>query len=82
MSEVKVIKLKAAQRKIAVADDAMQMLRMAMYEWDATALAHQVGVSKSCIMAIRSGRTKWPRPATFFGLLDALDMEMVLRHKG
>lgn len=59
----------------------MNVLRMKMHEWHHEELSKRVGVSVSCIMAIRSGRTKWPRPATFFGLLDALDLEMVLGDK-
>ena len=68
-------------RKIAVANDAMNVLRMKMYEYDTQSLADTVGVSKSCIYAIQRGTTKWPRPNTFFGLLDALDLEMILRDR-
>jgi predicted transcriptional regulator len=65
-------------KRLRNADDAMQTLRMEIYAWDHKELAKAIGVSPSCIMAIRSGRTKWPRPKTFFGLLDALELDMLL----
>lgn len=69
-------------KKLTNADAAMNVLRLEMYKHDYKALAEKVGVSKGCIMAIRSGRTKWPRPNTFFGLLRELDLEMYLVPKG
>lgn len=60
------------------AEKAMSFLRQEMYKYDYKELAKEVGVSTSCIMAIRSGRTKWPRHTTFFGLLTALDLDMLL----
>lgn len=59
-------------------EKAMNVLRYEMYEWHAQDLADAVGVSRSCIEAIRSGRTTWPRHKTFFGLLEALDLDMYL----
>jgi ribosome-binding protein aMBF1 (putative translation factor) len=64
--------------KLTNAEDAMTVLRNEMHGWHYKDLAKQVGVSDSCIMSIRSGRTKWPRPATFFALLDALEITMHL----
>ena len=64
--------------KLRNADEAMNVLRVAMHTWDYKDLAKHVGVSNSCIMSVRSGRTKWPRPHTFFGLLEALELEMHL----
>ena len=62
------------------AEDAMTVIRTAIYNHgDPEQLANYIGVSKSCIFAIRAGRTKWPRQTTFFALLNALDLEMVLR---
>lgn len=61
------------------AQEAMSVLRLEMYNWHHEYLAEQVGVSVSCIMAIRSGRTKWPRPHTFFGLLRVLGLAMYLK---
>lgn len=63
-------------------DEALTVLRLAMYTYDTTKLAKTVGVSAGCIYAIQSGRTKWPRPNTFFGLLRALDLEMHLIPRG
>lgn len=65
-------------KNLRSAEEAMQVLRMEIYKWDHKKLAEAVGVSSSCIMAIRSGRTQWPRPKTFFGLLEALDLDMLL----
>lgn len=65
-------------KKLIDADAAMHVLRMEMYKHEYKTLAEKVGVSTSCIMAIRSGRTKWPRPHTFFGLLRELELEMYL----
>lgn len=64
------------------ADEAMSVVRSHMYGHDPELLAKRVGVSKSCIWAIRSGRTKWPRSGTFFALLIVLDLEMVIRPRG
>lgn len=66
--------------KLRDAEAVMDRLRIEMHEYDVDVLANMVGVSKSCIMAIRSGRTKWPRPKTFFGILDALNMHMTLEY--
>lgn len=64
------------------AEEAMIVVRNAIYEHgDPELLANRIGVSVSCIFAIRSGRTKWPRSHTFFGLLSALDLEMSLRQR-
>lgn len=63
------------------ADAVMNVLRREMYEWGYKELAKEVGVSPACIMAIRSGRTKWPRPKTFFGLLEALDLELLVKKR-
>lgn len=67
--------------RIAVSEDAMNLLRRRMHDWHHTELAEKVGVSSSCIMAIRSGRTKWPRPHTMFRLLEVLNLEMLIRDK-
>ena len=64
--------------EIKNADEAMSVLRRAMYEYHYKELADHIGVSASCIMSIRSGRTKWPRSHTFFALVKALGLEMHL----
>lgn len=64
-----------------VSEDAMNIVRLKMYDWHIEDLAEEVGVSKSCLYSIRSGRTKWPRPLAFFGLLRALGLEMIIREK-
>lgn len=71
----------ARYASIANAAQAMDVLRREMYGWYYKDLAVEVGVSPSCIMAIRSGRTAWPRAHTFFGLIRVLDLEMRLEKK-
>lgn len=68
-------------RKLTDADKAMYVLRRAIDGRNIYDLSKEVGVSASCLYAISSGRTKWPRPNTFFGLLRALDLEMYLVNK-
>lgn len=63
------------------ADDAMNVLRRKMYDFDVGELAEKADISRACVMAIRSGRTKWPRPKTFFNLLKVLDLKMLLVDK-
>lgn len=64
--------------KLISGESAMFQLRMRMHEWAPKDLADQCGVGISCIYAIRSGRTKWPRDRTLFALIDALDFELRL----
>lgn len=66
------------QKRLPDADAAMSVLRKAMHGMHYKDLAEAVGVSNSCIMAIRSGRTKWPRPATFFNLIEELQLDLYL----
>lgn len=75
-------KRKSEYLGIANAETAMNVIRLAMYPYDAHTMARRCDVSVSCIYAIRSGRTKWPRHATFFMLLHVLDLEMLIVHKG
>ena len=82
MTNVVKIKTKREYAGVRDAEEAMQVVRNAMYPYDVVELARRVDVSKSCIWAIRSGRTKWPRPATFFMLLHVLDLEMIIRPRG
>jgi hypothetical protein len=45
-------------------------------------IAHDVGVSKTTINNVAAGRTRWPRPATLFGLLCYFNMDLqVVRKK-
>ena len=65
-------------RKLEGAGDAMQKLRYAMHGIPPRQIAEDIGVSVSTIYAVKSGRTKWPRPATFFGLVEYFGFELVL----
>lgn len=68
-------------KDVRCAEDAMQALRMRMHTVHPEDLATAIGVTASTIRAIRSGRTKWPRPATFFGLVNYLGMMIVLTER-
>lgn len=69
---------KRGDRSFTLDADVMNVLRLRMYEHDVADLCEHMGVSKSCVYAIRSGRTKWPRGKTLFALMDALRIEMRL----
>lgn len=58
--------------------EVMDTLRRAIYERDPELLAYRIGVSKSTILRIRSGKTKWPREATLFSLISACNMQLAL----
>ena len=45
-------------------------------------IAAKVGVSRSTIGNLASGKTKWPRATTLFPTLDALDLELRMVRKG
>lgn len=64
--------------KLVSGEEALNILRLRMYEWAPKDLAEQCGVTVSCIYAIRGGRTKWPRDRTLFALVEALDFELRL----
>jgi DNA-binding Xre family transcriptional regulator len=56
----------------------MEELRLAMHKKELALLAIRTGVSKSCLYAIRRGKTKWPRGETFFALCHVLGYEVAL----
>lgn len=60
--------------------DIMDVVRTALYDHgDMGLLAVRVGRSVSCLNAIRSGRTRWPRWDTLFTLLTPLKLELTIR---
>lgn len=61
-----------------ISDDVMNEIRLRLYEWSPKDAAEACGVSLGCIYAIRRGTTKWPRPHTFFAILELVDVEMRL----
>lgn len=65
-------------RSLTNADEVMQIIRDELHEHDLHTLAEKMDVSYGCLVAIRSGRTKWPRPKTFFGLVEQLDLRLML----
>lgn len=57
----------------------MDALRHELYaQEDLERLANRIGVHKSTLFAIRSGRTKWPRHTTMLTLIHALGFELWL----
>lgn len=59
-------------------DEVMFDIRMRLHDWDAKDAAEEMDVSVACVYGIRNGRTKWPRPKTFFALLELLDLQLRL----
>lgn len=51
------------------AERLLREVRLAVYQYDPKEFAKRIGVSSATIMAFRSGRTVWPRPATLFAIL-------------
>jgi hypothetical protein len=80
MSQANVTQLHT-YRGIRDAEAAMTIVRTAMHSFHYAELAESVNVSVSCILAVRSGRTKWPRSHTFFGLLRVLNLEMQIKQR-
>lgn len=64
--------------KIQSREDAMEVISKDLYHHDLELLSRRIGVSKSCLYAIRSGRTKWPRHETFLTLIHVLGYELWL----
>lgn len=56
----------------------MDVLRRDLYNQDLETLSIRIGVSISCLYAIRSGRTKWPRHTTLLTLIHVLGYELWL----
>lgn len=82
MTASNVIRMRPKSIGLTNAEDAMTIIRNRMYGEDLELMSVRVGVSVSCLYAIRAGRTKWPRHVTFFSLIDVLGLELVLRPKG
>jgi hypothetical protein len=65
--------------KVSDREALMDALRDALYaEEDIERLANRIGVHKSTLFAIRSGRTKWPRHTTMLTLIHVLGFELWL----
>lgn len=56
----------------------MSLVRARLYTNDLEDLSLRIGRSVSCLMAIRSGRTKWPHANTLFPLIHLLGLKMTL----
>lgn len=61
----------------------MDLIRAELYAYpmDYASLAREIGIREGTLYAVRSGRTKWPQPHTFFGLVKALGLEVQLRKR-
>jgi len=66
-------------RRFKSADAVMSTVRWEMYAYDIKAMSEDIGVTASCLYAIRRGSTAWPRPKAFFGLIECLGLELTLR---
>lgn len=64
--------------KITDRDKLMDQIRRDLYELDTEMIANRVGVGKSTIYSIRSGRTKWPRDTTLLVLIHVLGYSLWL----
>ena len=75
----KVVALKPVySKRLQNADSCMSVIRMKMYQYDIDELADDIGVTTSCLYAVRRGSTIWPRPKTFFGPINAMDMKLLI----
>lgn len=68
--------------RVSRREDIINKIRADLYGKDLEILANKIGVSKSCLYSIRSGRTKWPRDTTLLTLIDTLNYELWLAEKG
>lgn len=66
---------------VTVPDDVMRRLRWDMHGPRAVEIAEDLNLSPGCIYAIKSGRTKWPRPATLFALLEYFGWKLEIVRK-
>lgn len=58
----------------------MDLVRHGLYDFgDMQMLGNRVGRSPSCLHAIRSGRTRWPRWGTLLCLLPHLGLELTIQ---
>lgn len=64
--------------KITQQGELVEALRKDLYGVDVEMIANRVGLSKSAIYAIRSGRTKWPRETTMLTLAHILGYSLWL----
>ena len=66
--------------KIQTREDMMLIIQREIeHHGEPKLLAIRVGVSASCIYAIKNGKTKWPRYTTFASLMDVLPIRLELR---
>lgn len=81
MPPVTMIRPKYSQN-LTNADAVMSVIRIKMYDHDINNLAEYIGCTVGCLYAVRRGATVWPRPKTFFGLIECLDLELLVRRRG
>lgn len=68
--------------RVSRREDIINKIRADLYAMDLEILANKIGVSKSCLYSIRSGRTKWPRDTTLLTLIEIMNYELWLVEKG
>ena len=79
MPKAKIIPLYTS--RLRDADSCMNVIRMSMYDHDIETIADAIGVTTSCLYSVRRGSTVWPRPKTFFGLINYLNLELTLTRR-
>jgi len=81
----KVIHIKSNRpQSFTQAEHLIETLRLRIFSSQLTYdyLAEKAGCTESTIQRLASGKTRWPRPATLFGLLNAIDLRLALVEAG
>lgn len=60
----------------------MQEIRDHLNQKEPKVVAAYTGLSRSCIYALRNGKTKWPRGTTVDCVLDACGLKIMLVNTG
>lgn len=82
-SNVVVLPTPARKRSFTSAEELIEEVRTEIYRsgMKYRDIAEKVGVSKSTVYSLASGKTRWPRPTTLFPLLDSMKLELRLMKK-
>ena len=59
-------------------EELLHEIRKELFKHDLSTLATRIGVGRSALYHIRSGRTKWPRETTLFCIIHGLGMRLTL----
>lgn len=66
------------------AEHLIETLRLRIFSSGLTCdnFAEKTGCTSSTIQRLASGKTRWPRPVTLFGLLNAIDLKLAIVEAG